>query len=214
MFFNRKFLMLLITASLVYGLTSEFSYGASEKQLPYTNTSNLTDIFLDNTSNQSNTLQTQINNWIQPIIQIQSEIQNNLTVVVQNINSTDYVENNSTIISNNPAVNNGVTDEQIIVKFHEIQIIPYNEKTMNCEIKSKLFADYLLNNGAKQIKLVVIEHESGKYSHEFVEWNDHYYDPCTTELSYTLSKESYLEKLRQIGFTGLVITSPYTNSMI
>lgn len=65
---------------------------------------------------------------------------------------------------------------------------------------------------AKEINLVVIVDDTGKYSHEFVEWNGHYYDACNQrELSYTVSEDEYLQQLRQLGFTGLMITSPYPN---
>lgn len=97
-------------------------------------------------------------------------------------------------------------------KFKEIQNIPYNEKTMNCKVKSKIFADYLLNNGGHDINLVVIEHVSGEYSHEFVEWNGRYYDPCNSGESYTLTEEEYIKKLRNKGFKGMIIKSPYIGS--
>lgn len=105
---------------------------------------------------------------------------------------------------------NGPDENQVLIKFKEIQIIPYNEKTMNCRVKSELFADYLLENGGKEIYLVNIQHDTGGYCHEFVEWNGHYYDPCSTGLSYISSKESYMEKLHKLGFNGLTIKSPYT----
>ena len=80
---------------------------------------------------------------------------------------------------------------------------------MNCQVKSQLFADYLSKNGGKQVYLVVIEHDSSNYSHEFVEYNDHYYDPCYSGISYNLSKTEYLDILHQLGFNGVMITSPY-----
>ena len=90
-----------------------------------------------------------------------------------------------------------------------MQNLPYNEKTMNCKVKSKIFADYLLNNGGHDINLVVIEHASGDYSHEFVEWNGHYYNPCNSGESYTLTEEEYIKKLGNKGFNGMIIKSPY-----
>ena len=95
-------------------------------------------------------------------------------------------------------------------KFMEIRNIPYNEKNMNCKTKSELFAAYLVENGAQNIGLVTIVHSSGQYSHEFVDWNGHFYDMCNNGvLSYKLSKKAYLVKLNKMGFKGLTIESPY-----
>jgi hypothetical protein len=43
---------------------------------------------------------------------------------------------------------------------------------MNCKNKSEMFADYLIQIGANNVYLVVIEHNSEKYSHEVVEGMD------------------------------------------
>ena len=95
-------------------------------------------------------------------------------------------------------------------KFIEIRNIPFNENTMNCTTKSELFAAYLKENGAHDIGLVTIVHSSGQYSHEFVDWNGHFYDMCNNGvLSYEFSKKAYLVKLDKIGFNGLTIESPY-----
>ena len=97
-------------------------------------------------------------------------------------------------------------------KFLEIRNIPYNEKSMNCKHKSELFAAYLKKNGAQDVSIVTIVHNSGKYSHEFVDWNGHFYDMCNYQvLSYKLSKKEYLIKLDKIGFNGVTVESPYTN---
>ena len=118
--------------------------------------------------------------------------------------------NNTT--NSNENIKTKINNQMVQSKFNEIRNIPYNKQSMNCEVKSKLFAEYLYSHGGKQINLVVIEHDSGKYSHEFVEWNGHYYDTCNNnELSYTVSEQDYLQQLRQLGFTGLIITSPYPN---
>ena len=49
---------------------------------------------------------------------------------------------------------------------------------MNCKNKSEMFAEYIIKMGGTDVYLVTILHSSGRYSHEFVEWNGHYYDPC------------------------------------
>jgi hypothetical protein len=105
---------------------------------------------------------------------------------------------------------NTLSSDEINAKFHEIRNIPFNEVSMNCKNKSELFAAYLKENGAKDINIIVIVHDSTKYSHEFVEWNEHFYDTCNNQiLSYKMSKEAYLQYLQKIGFNGVTISSPY-----
>ena len=83
---------------------------------------------------------------------------------------------------------------------------------MNCKNKSEMFADYLIQIGAKNVYVMVIEHNSGKYSHEVVEWNGHIYDACNkNELSYKTSKEEYLKKLNGIGFSGITVYYPHVH---
>ena len=149
-----------------------------------------------NDTNQTST----INNLVTQLIAIQLI----LTKIDQTIPKNISVNNNSTVNTTEPDAN------QVQAKFEEIQKIPYNERTMNCKDKSELFADYLSKNGGKQISLVVIDHDSGNYSHEFVEWNNHYYDPCYDGISYNLSKTEYINKLHNLGFNGMIITSPYS----
>ncbi len=99
---------------------------------------------------------------------------------------------------------------EINTKFREIRNIPFNIVSMNCKNKSELFAAYLKENGAKDVNIVVIVHNSTRYSHEFVEWNEHFYDTCNNQiLSYKMSKEAYLQYLKKIGFNGMIISSPY-----
>ena len=66
--------------------------------------------------------------------------------------------------------------------------------------------------GGNNVSLVIIQHDSGKYCHEFVEWNGKFYDACNSyEMSYQISKEAYLNKLHKIGFNGMVVQSPYAH---
>jgi hypothetical protein len=97
-------------------------------------------------------------------------------------------------------------------KFNEIKNISYNEKSMNCKHKSELLTEYLVGRDGKDVHVVIIQHDSGKHSHEFVEWNGKFYDACNTpELSYLISKEDYLNKLHKIGFNGLIVQSLYVH---
>jgi len=102
-----------------------------------------------------------------------------------------------------------INESQVINRFNEIKTMKYNEATMNCKNKSELFADYLKSIGATDIYIVTVEHSSGTYSHEFVEWNGRYYDTCSSDTSYKIPKEEYTKKLYKIGFTGITVTSPY-----
>jgi hypothetical protein len=111
--------------------------------------------------------------------------------------------------ANNRSAKN-IDIQSVEKKFNEIKAIPYNEKNMNCKHKSELFADYLLEMGELDVHYVTIQHKSGKYTHEFVEWNGRFYDACNThEISYQQSKEDYLKELGKIGFTGLIVQSPH-----
>ncbi|MGB7968162.1 MAG: hypothetical protein WCF28_01170 [Methanobacterium sp.] len=129
---------------------------------------------------------------------------------------SNSINNSLTASSINQRVNNtliGPDLNSVNKKFNEIRDIPYNEKSMNCKHKSELFATYLNENGAKNVSIVTIVHNSGKYSHEFVEWNGHFYDLCNNQvLSYKQSKDTYLIKLERMGFTGITIESPYPNN--
>jgi hypothetical protein len=126
----------------------------------------------------------------------------------------DEVTVTAASMNNNINSNTLVPDETSVnAKFQEIRNIPYNEQSMNCNNKSNLFASYLKKNGAKNISIMIIVHNSGKYSHEFVDWNGRIYDACNSnELSYQVSKESYLKQLQKIGFTGVCFESPYVGS--
>ena len=103
-----------------------------------------------------------------------------------------------------------INESDITLKFNEIKNIPYDERSMNCKHKSEMFAKYLKSLGATEIYIVIVQHCSGSYSHEFVEWNGHYYDACNSDTSYKLSKEEYIKMLTRIGFSGIVVTSPYS----
>ena len=120
---------------------------------------------------------------------------------------------NATLINENITMGAVNIDEyEVQTKFKEIKDIPYNEHSMNCKNKSEMFAEYLIMMGGTDVYLVTIPHSSGRYSHEFVEWNGHYYNPCYVGLSYQVSKEDYLNNLHRKGFNGLIIQSPYVHN--
>ena len=123
----------------------------------------------------------------------------------------DQLSPNAAVYNGSAASNiNNINESDVVNKFNEIKKIPYNEHSLNCKNKSEMFADYLKSNGANEIYIVMVSNSSGYYPHEFVEWNGHYYDVCSSDISYKMSKENYLKKLKIIGFTGIVVTSLYT----
>jgi hypothetical protein len=204
----KKCTIILLISITIFSVTNEFVYGISENITTNNTITGLVPIELDNNiTNQGNTLETIIN-WIDPIIQSQANLIKDLTEKT-NVKNNLYTNNTT---NSNKNIKTTLDNRMVHSKFNEIQNIPYNEHSMNCEVKSKLFAEYLYSHGEKQVNLVVVEHSSGTYSHEFVEWNGHYYDTCNNnEQSYTVSEQDYLQQLRQLGFTGLIITSPYPN---
>ena len=204
----KNFLVILMFSTLVFTVTDEFVYATSEYQNPDTNlTYPMSLELVNNITDQSNVLETLDNVWVKPIIQIQNTIGTGLISTQNNSNKHNNINN-----FNKSSSNSNLNEQEVNTEFQNIQSIPYNEKSMNCQVKSKLFAEYLYNAGAKQIDIVVIEYNTGDYSHEFVEWNGHYYDACNNnELSYQLSEQDYLKQLNHLGFTGLMITAPYPN---
>lgn len=203
---KRKILVSMLTIFIIFGVTLGFAYGLTTHNSNFTNNSKSTQ--LNGKTDQTNTVGSMIiyvaTTMVPPIMKdgLQQQIRSN-------ISTGQKTDKTSSITSSNNNVA-GPSEQSVDAKFQEIKNIPYNEEDMNCDTKSKLFADYLIKNGGKGVNLVVIEHDSGKYSHEFVEWNGHYYDACNTETSYTMSKDDYLKQLQKIGFTGVTITSPYT----
>ena len=198
----------LITIIIISSFTNHTAYATSENQ---TTKNNLTDLqveLTDNVTFDGSALENMVLNIIEPVIQISANTSYNWIGTPNSKNSLSTKKNTD---NTNNLTSQTPNSYQVQAKFREIQSIPYNEKTMNCSTKSLLFANYLYENGGKQINLVVIEHNSGNYSHEFVEWNGHYYDPCNTELSYTLSESAYLNQLHGLGFNGLMEVSPYPN---
>ncbi len=173
------------------------------------NINNNSKYFVINSNNSNIVLSTgnKISNLYTQILSYSSLVTNISTTLNQNSSSEKFDSLSQT--QNNSTNDSNAKESQIQEEFKKVQSIPYNEATMNCQVKSKIFADYLLKNGESGINLVIIEHDSGKYSHEFVEWNGHYYDPCNSELSYEKSEQTYIQELRNLGFDGPVFESPY-----
>src|ERR1700690_2307430 len=148
---HKKFLIMLIASTILFTVTNELVYATSEYQNPNTNlTYDMHLELVNNITEQSNMLETLVSDWVNPIIQIQNNIGKDLISSQANSNKQSKVTHN-----NSSSKNNRLNKQMVNTEFHNIQSIPYNEKSMNCEVKSKLFAEYLYDNGAKQIDIVV-----------------------------------------------------------
>lgn len=79
----------------------------------------------------------------------------------------------------------------------------------DCDDKSAAFADYLNRMGAEDIKIVIILHNSKKYSHCVVIWKNHVFDPTVEPPLYNMEQTKYFNYLKKMGF-NLQITYPYT----
>jgi hypothetical protein len=131
-------------------------------------------------------------------------------VVMQNDDMVTAISRSN--LNNTGKIKSNIDEKMVQSKFQEIKDITYNQEYMNCKNKSEMFADYLIQIGAKDVYVVVIEHKSGKYSHEVVEWNGHIYDACNkNELSYKISKDEYLKRLNGIGFSGITFYYPHVH---
>jgi hypothetical protein len=200
---NRKFLIMFLVILISFMTTS---YGTTETNNPDINIQNIVSIEkIENQSKPNSFIESKITELVKTV-NISETVKNSTDLFVDINNSVKNLSNSRI----NTEINTiGPYELDVESKFREVQNLAYNEKTMNCTVKSKIFADYLLNNGGQSINLVIIEHASGEYSHEFVEWNGHYYDPCNSGESYTLTEEEYIQKLRNLGFSGMIIKSPY-----
>ena len=79
----------------------------------------------------------------------------------------------------------------------------------DCDDKSVAFADYLNKIGAEDIKIVIIRHNSKKYSHCEVIWKNHIFDATAEPSVYNMDQTKYFNYLKKMGF-NLRITYSYT----
>ncbi len=85
----------------------------------------------------------------------------------------------------------------------------WKENYGDCDDKSAAFADYLDRMGAEDIKIVIILHDSKKYSHCAVIWKNHIFDATAEPPIYNIDPTKYFNYLKKTGF-NLQITYPYT----
>lgn len=103
-------------------------------------------------------------------------------------------------------------DQEINKSFHKIAALKYDVKKCNCKHKSNEFADVLAKKSAKNIYLIIIEHESGEYSHMVVSWEGKVYDATMTPPVYGMDEDKYLNGLKKYGFNGLRVKTPYSRN--
>ena len=121
----------------------------------------------------------------------------------ETINSSKQMKENAQPTPENP---------EIKKSFQKIAALKYNVKKCNCKHKSNAFADLLAKKCAENIYLIVIEHESGEYSHMVVSWEGKVYDATITPPVYGMDEGKYLNKLRKYGFTGLQVKTSYSSN--
>ena len=96
-------------------------------------------------------------------------------------------------------------DEGVKNKFDAIRKEQYDEKNNNCMNKSDEFAKYIISRNAENVDKIIIGHDSGKYGHEFIIWNEFAYDPTVENMIYGVNLQRYLDSLIPLGFTGMRI---------
>lgn len=100
------------------------------------------------------------------------------------------------------------------LKKHFIKLLKkkYDVKNYNCKHESGAFAEVLIKNGAENVKLSPINHESCKsckYSHVVVGDNN-VYDPTSNPPFYAMTSEKYVSMIEKCGFNGMRVNRPYT----
>ncbi len=76
-------------------------------------------------------------------------------------------------------------------------------KNYNCKHKSEAFASELKKNGAENVKLSTIDHNSGDYSHRVVVGEGNVYDTTFTPAVYSMPEDEYFDKISKHIFTDL-----------
>lgn len=79
----------------------------------------------------------------------------------------------------------------------------------DCDDKSVAFADYLYKLGAKDVQLVTIIHDSDKYAHCVVMWQNHIFDATAEPPVYNMDRNKYYNFIKKLGFK-LWISHPYS----
>lgn len=90
----------------------------------------------------------------------------------------------------------------ILIEYNRIHKLHYDERVMNCEIKTYLFTRFLLEGEVGNVNIVRIQHEDRENEHIFVVWDMMVFDPTGRMFVYNRDYDEYVTKLRKLGFTG------------
>lgn len=140
---------------------------------------------------------------------------------------TQKTIDNSTMVVNATQNVSSITKDDVDVRemFLKIHNHPYKESNTprtvaqfwagggDCDDKARAFADYIASYG-EEPRLLNIEYSSGAYSHTVVVWDNLIYDPTTIDPNnsfgwYGVDRTKFLDKMGELGFTGMVIEEPY-----
>ena len=121
--------------------------------------------------------------------------------------SNQYTTSINKINPNNP---------QIKKYFQKIAEVPYKadyssnvpktpaqfwrENCGDCDDKSVAFADYLYKLGADDVQLVTIIHDSNKYAHCVVMWQNRIFDATAEPPVYNMNRNKYYNYIKNLGF--------------
>ena len=81
----------------------------------------------------------------------------------------------------------------------------------DCDDKSTAFADYLYKLGADDVQLVTIIHDSNRYAHCVVMWQNRIFDATAEPPVYNMNRNKYYNYIKNLGFK-LWIAHPYSPS--
>lgn len=130
--------------------------------------------------------------------------------------SIQYDFNRTNVLNTGLKTGTKVINDDLIINdsFYEIADEEYNEKSYNCKNKSEDFAGVLYQKDMKNIQLVTVSHESGKYSHMVVLWDGNIYDPTMTPPAFAMPEEKYFDLIEKYGFGGIIYKMPYKGKKI
>ena len=136
-------------------------------------------------------------------------------IIIFTVNTAVSVnlDSNKSILTNNQvksSVKLTFEDSKIKESFYKISDLEYHEKKCNCKHKSEAFASVLIRNGANDVFLVTIDHQSGQYSHMVVSWGNKIYDATANPSIYGIPENEYFNSIKKYGFNGLRVKIPYT----
>jgi hypothetical protein len=93
----------------------------------------------------------------------------------------------------------GMDESELKTEFNRIASLPYSQ--CKCREKSDLLCDFIHQHDPySKVRTISITHESGKYSHVFVEYEGVIFDPTCSPALYRQSWDKYNKNLDIWGF--------------